>query len=136
MLDSYVASQVIRERSPIMIDRLSAILPSLVCISAMTRAELLLAVARLPDSNRMHVAVRQFLRTVRVLPWDGDAADHYAAMRHQLMTARQSIGEMDLMIAAHSLAAGATLVTTDLRRYRPIEAPLTLVSWSASDERE
>lgn len=33
---------------------------------------------RLPADHRLHLAVRQFLKIVRVLPWDVEAADWYA----------------------------------------------------------
>jgi tRNA(fMet)-specific endonuclease VapC len=34
-----------------------------------------------------------------------------------------------MMIAAHSLSAGAVLVTNNTRHYARIDAPLTLVNW-------
>lgn len=33
---------------------------------------------RLLADHRLHLAVRQFLKIVRVLPWDVEAADWYA----------------------------------------------------------
>jgi tRNA(fMet)-specific endonuclease VapC len=57
---------------------------------------------RLPPGHRLHVGVRQFLKIVRALPWDAEAADFYAEIRHQLVTTGQPIGELDMMIAAHS----------------------------------
>jgi tRNA(fMet)-specific endonuclease VapC len=75
---------------------------------------------RLPAGHRLHIGVRRFLRIVRALPWDAEAADFYADIRHQLVTTGQAIGEMDLMIAAHSLAAGAVLVTNNVRHYERI----------------
>jgi tRNA(fMet)-specific endonuclease VapC len=101
----------------------------MVCVSVMTRAELLYGLKRLPAGHRLQLGVRQFLRLVRVLPWDSDAADYYADIRYQLVTSGQPIGELDMMIAAHSLSAGAVLVTNNTRHYARIEAPLTLVSW-------
>jgi tRNA(fMet)-specific endonuclease VapC len=35
-----------------------------------------------------------------------------------------------MMIAAHSLAAGATLVTNNTRHYERITQPLALANWS------
>jgi len=40
------------------------------------------------------------------------------------------IGEMDMMIAAHALSAGAVLVTHNTRHYERIEAPLMLANWA------
>ena len=130
MLDTDTASYVIKGRSPAIEAKLALILPSMVCISVMTRAELLYGLKRLPADHRLHLAVRQFLKIVRTLPWDSEAADWYADIRHQLVTSGQPIGELDMMIAAHSLSAGAVLVTNNIRHYERIEAPLILENWA------
>lgn len=129
MLDTDTASYIIKGRSPVINARLRAISPADVCISVMTRAELLYGLKRLPLEHRLHLAVRQFLKIVRVLPWDSEAADWHADIRHQLTTGGKPIGEMDMMIAAHSLAAGAVLVTNNQKHFKRIRAPLTLVNW-------
>jgi tRNA(fMet)-specific endonuclease VapC len=133
MLDTDIASYIIKGRSPEIEARLSAIEPSQVCVSVMTRAELVYGLKRLPPSHRLHIGVRQFLKIVHVLSWDAEAADFYAEIRHQLVIAGQPIGEMDMMIAAHSLAAAAVLVTNNMRHYERIPAPLILQNWSESD---
>jgi tRNA(fMet)-specific endonuclease VapC len=130
MLDTDVASYVIKGRSPAAEAKLSSIEPSSVCVSVMTCAELLYGLKRLPPQHKLHLAVRRFLKIVRALAWDAEAAAHYAEIRHQLVTLGQLIGELDMMIAAHSLAAGAVLVTNNLRHYERIPAPLLLESWS------
>jgi tRNA(fMet)-specific endonuclease VapC len=130
MLDTDIASYIIKKRSTAIEARLALIPPSHVCISAVTRAELLYGLKRLPPAHRLHLAVRQFLRLVRSLAWDPEAAQYYADIRHQLTAAGQPIGELDMMIAAHSLSAAAILVTNNSRHYERIEAPLTLVNWA------
>ncbi len=99
-------------------------------MSVITRAELLYGLKRLSPSHKLHLSVRRFLRIVRVLPWDSEAADFYAEIRHQLVTTGKPIGELDMMIAAHSLAAAAVLVTNNTRHYERIPAPLMLQNWS------
>jgi tRNA(fMet)-specific endonuclease VapC len=129
MLDTDTTSYLVKGRSPEIETKLADISPQMVCVSVITRAELMYGLKRLPADHRLHLVVRQFLGIVRVLPWDSEAADWYAAIRHQLITAGQPIGECDMMIAAHSLAAGAVLVTNNLRHYERIEAPLMLENW-------
>ncbi len=131
MLDTDIASYIIKGRSPAIEARLAQIEPSTVCVSAITRAELLYGLKRLAPNHRLHVAVRQLLKIVRSLAWDSEAADFYAEIRHQLVTAGPVIGDMDMMIAAHSLAKTAVLVTNNTRHYERISAPLMLQNWSA-----
>ncbi len=131
MLDTDMASYVIKRRSPSVAARLAELSPSSVCISVVTRAELLYGLKRLAPAHRLHLVVRRFLRIVRALPWDADAADHYADIRHQVVSTGQPIGELDMMIAAHALAAEAVLVTNNSRHFARIAAPLTLANWTA-----
>lgn len=130
MLDTDTSSHIIKDKSPTIAGKLATLVPSMVCISVMTRAELQYGLKRLPPDHRLHLAVRQFLKIVRILPWDTEAADWYADIRHQLISTGQPIGEMEMMIAAHALSAGAVLVTNNQRHYERIEAPLLLENWS------
>jgi tRNA(fMet)-specific endonuclease VapC len=129
MLDTDMSSYVIKAHPSIVATRLAELPPSSVCISAITRAELLYGLKRIPAHHKLQIGVRQFLRLVSVLPWDADAADHYAEIRHQLTTSGQPIGELDMMIAAHSLAVGAVLVTNNTRHFARITAPLVMINW-------
>lgn len=130
MLDTDTASYLIKGRAPHIEEKLSQLEPSMVCVSVITHAELLYGLKRLPDNHVLHHAVRQFLNIILVLPWDSKAANHYAEIRHQLVSSGQPIGDMDMMIAAHSLSANAVLVTNNIRHYERIEAPLTLINWA------
>ena len=129
LLDTDTASYLIKGRTPQVEERLAAIPPSMVCISVVTQAELLYGLKALPPAHRLHAGVRQFLKIVRILPWDSAAAEFYADIRHQLVTKGQTIGEMDMMIAAHALAASAVLVTNNTKHFKRIRAPLALVNW-------
>ncbi len=130
MLDTDTASYLIKGKTPAIEARLAALVPAMVCISVMTRAELQYGLKRLPADHRLHLAVGQFLKIVSILPWDSDAADWYAEIRHQLVSSGQPIGEMDMMIAAHALSAGAILVSNNSRHFERIDAPLMLENWA------
>ncbi len=130
MLDTDMASYAIKVRPQQVQAKLAAIPQSDVCISVMTRAELMFGLKRLPLNHPIRFGVRQFLKIVRCVPWDDEAADQYADIRHQLSVSGQLIGETDMMIAAHSLAAGAVLVSNNIRYYERIGAPLILVNWA------
>lgn len=129
MLDTDIASYAIRQSSPELLNRLSNLPPSDTCISAVTRAELLYGLAKLVPAHRLHVVVHEFLKIVRVLAWGADAADYYARIKHQLLSEGKPIGELDMMIAAHSIAAGAVLVTNNIRHFGRIELPISVADW-------
>jgi len=129
MLDTDIASYAIKG-VPQVRANLEAVPPSQVCISVVTRAELLYGLKALPPSHRLHLIVRQFIKLVRILDWDSEAADYYADIRHKLVSTGKAIGELDMMIAAHSLSASAVLVTSNTRHFSRIAAPLRLVNWA------
>ena len=132
MLDTDTARYIIKERPPEVAEHLASIPPADICVSAITQAELRYGLKRLPAGHRLQLGVSRFLGAVHVLPWDAVAADAYADIRHLLETTGQPIGEMDMMIAAHALAAGAVLVTNNVRRFERLPS-LALVNWSAED---
>jgi tRNA(fMet)-specific endonuclease VapC len=129
MLDTDTASYLIKRRTPALGAKLAAIPPSSVCVSVVTRAELQYGLKRLSAEHRLHVGVHRFLSIVPSLPWDAEAADAYADIRHQFVSTGQPIGEMDMMIAAHSRAARAVLVTNNVRHYERVPG-LVLANWS------
>jgi len=130
MLDTDMCSYIIKRRSPSLAEKLSALPPASICISVVTRAELLYGLKRLPTLHRLHDLVRRFLRIVRALAWDEEAADRYAEVRHRLAASGRLIGEMDMMIAAHALAANAVLVTNNIRHFERVGPHLVLVNWA------
>ncbi len=130
ILDTDTVSYLLKGKSPAIEARLAELIPAMVCISVVTRAELLYGLKRLPAANHLNLAVSQFLKIVRTLPWDAEAASWYAEIRHQLTITGQPIGELDMMIAAHALSAGAVLVTNNMRHYKRIDAPLILENWA------
>jgi len=130
MLDTDIASYVIKGRTPNVIQRIRQIPPSSIAISVITRAELMYGLKLLPSHHDLHGSVRQFMKIVRTLPWNAEAADIYADIRHHLTSSGKPIGDLDMMIAAHSLAAGAVLVTNNTRHYTRIHLPLMLENWT------
>jgi tRNA(fMet)-specific endonuclease VapC len=82
-------------------------------VSTVTEAELLFWVLCRPESPRTRVGVADFLLSVPSLPWDSAAARSYAHTRDTLKRAGRVLSTTDLMIAAHALALGLTLVTHD-----------------------
>ena len=113
LLDTNMASYVIKGNAPRVRERLLKVPMAQVSISVITEAELRFGVARMPETARLKTAVEEFLLRVDVLPWGSEAAQHYARVRAALERAGEAMGNLDIMIAAHALAAQAVLVTHD-----------------------
>ncbi len=113
LLDTNTASYVIKGNFPRVRERLLKVPMAEVGISAVTEAELRFGVARKPEAVRLKTAVEEFLLRVEVLPWDSEAAQQYAQVRANLERIGEPMGNLDMMIAAHALAAQVVLVTHD-----------------------
>ncbi|MGH9493793.1 MAG: type II toxin-antitoxin system VapC family toxin [Candidatus Sulfotelmatobacter sp.] len=113
LLDTNMASYVIKGNLAHVRENLRRVPMSEVSVSTVTEAELRFGVARKPQATRLQLAVDEFLLRVDILPWDSEAARHYATLRAALEDSGTPMGNLDMMIAAHALATGATLVTHD-----------------------
>lgn len=130
MLDTNIASYVVRGPSPALAARLVAVPMAQVCVSAVTEGELLYGLARRPGATALQTAVREFLKRVEVLAWDSAAATRYGVLRAGLEAAGTPMGNLDTLIAAHALSAGAILVTNDQAFARVPD--LVVENWKAS----
>jgi tRNA(fMet)-specific endonuclease VapC len=128
LLDTNMASYVIKGNIPRVRQRLVKVPMAQVAISAVTEAELRFGVARRPEAARLETAVEEFLLRVDSLPWDSAAARNYAQVRAALEREGKPMGNLDMMIAAHALAVQAVLVTSD-RVFRRVEQ-LKIQDWS------
>lgn len=112
MFDTNMVSHLIKSHPKVAEHTVGVPMASL-CISAMTEGELLFGLAKRPDAKRLHLAVREFLRRVDVLPWDSVVAEHYGTVRADMERRGQILGTLDLLIATHAQSVGAVLVTND-----------------------
>jgi tRNA(fMet)-specific endonuclease VapC len=129
MLDINSVSYIIKGQPEIIRERLAKVPMSSICISAITEAELLRGVAKKPEAKRLSVVVKEFLLRVETLPWDSGAASAYAQLRTVCEQEGKPLATMDMLIAAHSIAADAVLITNDKAFYN-VEHHLTLEDWT------
>lgn len=128
MLDTNTVSHLIKGH-PTVTQRVVAAPMMALCISAITVGELLYGLAKRPEATRLHIAVKEFLRRVDVLPWDSATAERYGAVRAELERQGKTLGALDLLIAAHALEADAVLVTND--RAFGYVTELSVEDWTA-----
>lgn len=134
LIDTDIVSYFIKGRYPSVTARFVTADPSRLCISAVTQAELLYGLKPLGPAHRLHLAVQRFLREIRILPWGEEAAEVHADIRYQLVSNGSAIGEMDMMIAAHAIALGATLITNNVRHYARLSPALPIENWMSEGE--
>lgn len=117
MLDTDTCSYIMKRSNDAVLKRLQRVPVSHVCISVITKSELLFGVEVSPRRQQDESALSAFLRYVDVLDFPDAASQHYANIRASLKTSGRMIGANDLFIAAHSRSLGLTLVTNNTREF-------------------
>ena len=112
MLDTNTVSHLLKGH-PAVTRRLITVPMASLCISAITEGELLFGLAKRPAAKQLHVAVRELLKRIDVLPWDSVAAEHYGIVRANMASQGKVLSPLDLLIATHALSIEAVLVTND-----------------------
>lgn len=113
MLDTNMASYVIKGNPPEARKRLATLPINTIVISVVTQAELLHGLARKGHPVAFSRLIKEFLLRVQVLPWDSNAATEYGDLRASCTASGVTLGALDMLIAAHAVAEKAILVTHD-----------------------
>ena len=129
MLDTNMASYIIKGANEAVQRRLDNVPMANVCISSITQAELLRGVAKKQGAKHLPLIVNEFLLRVEILSWGSSAAESWAALRTVFEKAGKSLGAMDMLIAAHAESCGAILVTNDKAFYN-VRKFLSLEDWT------
>jgi len=128
MLDTNMASYVIKGNPPEARKRLSALSMDSIVVSVVTQAELLYGLALKGYPAAFTNLIREFLLRVRVLPWDSNAATVYADLRASCTVSGITLGALDMMIAAHAVATKSILVTHD-KAFSLVPGILVVEDW-------
>ena len=129
MLDTDISSYIMKRSSEALLRKLQSVPIGDVCISVITKAELMYGVEVSPRQSQDQLALDGYLRHVRVLDFPGDAAIHYARVRGILRSAGSMIGANDLFIAAHARSHQLTLVTNNTAHFERVPE-LMIENWT------
>ncbi|MDV6375683.1 type II toxin-antitoxin system tRNA(fMet)-specific endonuclease VapC [Deinococcus arenicola] len=98
-----------------------------VALSSVTVAELAFGAAKSVRKGTRET-LEEFLLDLMILPFDEAAAWVYGDLRARLQATGQTIGPLDMQIAAHALSAGVTLVTHNTGEFARVSG-LKLENW-------
>jgi tRNA(fMet)-specific endonuclease VapC len=129
MLDTDTCSYVMRRSSLPVLRRLKSVPINDVCMSVVTKSELLYGAAVSPRRSHDAAAVTAFLTHLEVLDFPDIAASHYAEIRADLKRRGVPIGANDLFLAAHARSLGLVLVTNNTAEFSRVKG-LTIENWT------
>lgn len=127
LLDSNALSEVVKQPAGVVARRIAAAGEDSICTSIVVACELRYGAMR-KGSPVLNEKIEQLLSDVEILPLDEGVDRRYADLRMQLEQAGGPISAHDMLIAAHALALGLTMVTANVREFRRVPG-LALENW-------
>lgn len=129
LLDTNILSDLVRQPQGRVARQIADVGEEQVCTSIIVAAELRFGAAKraVPRLTRQ---VEAILAAISVRPLESPADEIYGHIRSELEHAGTPIGPNDLLIAAHALSLGCTLVTANVHEFARVSR-LRVVNWLA-----
>lgn len=127
LLDTNIVSDLVRRPQGVAARHIERVGEASIATSIIVAAELRFG-AEKKGSRQLTDRINAILDVIEILPFESPADTAYGAIRANLEKAGRTIGANDLLIAAHALALGHTLVTDNEREFRPVPG-LSIVNW-------
>ena len=129
MLDTNICIYTIKHKPETVIKNFLSHNPEEICISSITYGELMYSVEKSQAVEKNRLALALFLSCITVLEFDSSAAEEYGRIRAELQKKGIPIGSLDMLIAAHALSKGYTLVTNNTREFERVDG-LHIENWT------
>jgi tRNA(fMet)-specific endonuclease VapC len=130
LLDTNICVYIRQSRPPEVLKRFQKLRPGEAVLSVITFGELLYGAAKSTKRAEAVARLEELRRLLPVLPLDESVADAYGAIRADLESRGERIGNNDLWIAAHSLATSLVLVTNNESEFSRVKG-LKVQNWAA-----
>lgn len=129
MLDTNICIYLIKKKPEKVLSRFRSNTIGDIGISSITLAELRYGVEKSLQVQKNREALNAFLLPLEIADFDAEAALSYGIVRSALEKAGTPVGSMDMLIGAHAMSLGVTLVTNNVREFKRIRN-LNIADWS------
>jgi tRNA(fMet)-specific endonuclease VapC len=129
LLDTNICIYIRQERPEQVLRRFRRLRPGEAVLSVITYGELLYGAAKSAHRTAALERLRELVRLLPAMALPESAGETYGAVRAELESKGEMIGNNDLWIAAHALAAGLTLVTNNEKEFRRVRR-LKVQNWA------
>jgi len=129
LLDTNICIYIAKQKPPGVLARFQRLRPGDVGMSVITYLELVYGAWKSQRREENLERIKELEPLIPVLPMDAGTGRHYGQVRAELERKGSPIGAYDLLIAAHALSLGLTLVTNNVREFRQI-AQLRVENWA------
>lgn len=128
MLDTNICIYIIKQKPKSVVEKFKKMDNADVCISSITYSELLYGAEKSSNIAKNLLALTMFLSNVDIISYDESASVDYGLIRAKLEREGQTIGPLDMLIAAHAKSLNATLVSNNLNEFKRVNG-LNIENW-------
>jgi tRNA(fMet)-specific endonuclease VapC len=129
LLDTNICIYIRQKRPAEVLRRFQKLRPGEAVLSVITYGELLYGAAKSQQRLAALERLRELVHLLPAVPLPETAAEAYGRIRAELESRGEMIGNNDLWIAAHAMAAGLTLVTNNEREFQRVRG-LKVRNWA------
>jgi tRNA(fMet)-specific endonuclease VapC len=127
LLDTNILSDLVRQPQGTVATRIAAAGEETVCTSIIVASELRFGATK-SGSRKLADRVDLILSAVEILSLEAPADHHYGKLRYYLTNQGTPIGSNDMLIAAHALSAGLTVITANTGEFLRVPG-LNVENW-------
>lgn len=127
LLDTNIVSELVGYPKGVVAQRIAQVGEERICTSIVVSAELRFGTEK-SGSKKLRAQLGAILSALEILPLERPVDRHYAELRHYLEQRGTPIGPNDILIAAHALSLGLTVVTASLKEFSRVPG-LALENW-------
>lgn len=129
LLDTNICIYIRQRRPEEVLRRFRKLRPGEAALSVITYGELLYGAAKSAQRAAVLERLRELVQLLPALALPEGAGETYGMLRAELEAKGEMIGNNDLWIAAHALAAGLILVTNNEKEFRRVGG-LKVQNWA------
>jgi tRNA(fMet)-specific endonuclease VapC len=129
LLDTNICIYIRRQRPPTVLARFRQLEPGEAVLSVISYGELIYGVEKTQFRERARRQLAELAGLLPVMELPMRAGEFFGSIRATLAAGGDMIGNNDLWIAAHALAADLILVTSNQREFRRVQG-LEIENWA------
>lgn len=129
MLDTDTCVYAINKRPQSVFDRFKKERVGDIALSSIALSELRYGAEKSGNPEKNGKALEDFISPLEILEYGEEQSEEYGRIRSYLERRGEPIGSMDMLIAAHAVSLGITLVTNNQREFGRVPG-LTIETWT------
>ena len=121
LIDTNICIYIMNKRPIEIIHKFKQLEVGEIGVSTITVSELQYGVVKSKNRGVNKQRVEEFLSPIQIIPYDENATDIYGDIRYNLEKRGESIGPLDLLIAAHALSKNYVLITNNEKEFKRVK---------------